>query len=490
MSRSFVGGSLVCPWAALVHIGLSLYSADSATIVVDNFASPKAIEQYWIGDRRIYGTGANMLKLKEAPLAERMRPRTLDEFVGQAKLVCEDGVLRQLVAGGRLTSFILWGPPGVGKTTLARIIASQTDSKWVSFSAVTSGIKEIKGVMAEAEAFMKIEGRRTILFVDEIHRFNKAQQDAFLPYVENGTITLVGATTENPSFEINSALLSRLKVFVLEDLSVDHLVKILRDALSDAERGLGGEDFKCSDELLKLLAVYASGDARTSLNSLELAVMLAQRRGAKELSENDIKSAIQQAVLKYDKDGEHHYNLISALHKSIRNSDVDASLYWLARMLEAGEEPMYIARRLVRFASEDVGLSAPQALPQAVAAMQAVDLIGMPEGKLALAQVVVFLALAPKSNAVYVAYQSAAADALNTVQHPVPLHLRNAPTRLMKDLGYSKGYKYAHDFAQGKAEDMDCLPEGLKGRKYYQPTARGFEAKIKDRAVGNSLPDQ
>lgn len=419
------------------------------------------------------------LKARKAPLAERMRPRNLDECAGQDRLLGQGGVLRDMAEGGELVSFILWGPPGVGKTTLARIIANNTDSRWVSFSAVISGIKEIKSVMSEAEAFMKIEGRRTILFVDEIHRFNKAQQDAFLPYVESGTIVLVGATTENPSFEINSALLSRLKVFILEELGLDALLPILRGALSDEERGLGSEKISASDQMLTRLALYSSGDARTALNSLELAVLLAKKRGVPELDERVIKEAIQQAVLKYDKDGEHHFNIISALHKSIRNSDADAGLYWLARMLEAGEDPLYVARRLVRFASEDIGLAAPQALPQAVAAMHAVELIGMPEAKLALAQTVVFLSLAPKSNAVYKAYGMAADDALNTLQHPVPLPLRNAPTKLMKDIGYGKDYKYAHDY-DNAATDMKCLPRELQDRKYYEPTARGFEGKFRD----------
>jgi len=416
-------------------------------------------------------------KLSQTPLADRMRPTSLDQFVGQEKLLAENGVLRQMVESDQLTSFILWGPPGTGKTTLARIIAHKTNSKWISFSAVTAGIKEIKAVMAEAEAFFKFEGRRTILFVDEIHRFNKAQQDAFLPYVESGTILLVGATTENPSFEVNSALLSRLRVFVLEELTLDHLQLILRRALADREHGLGQEALAADEEMLKLLAVYASGDARTALNSLELAAMLAKRQGRREMNEDDIKQAVQQAVLKYDKSGENHFNLISALHKSMRNSDVDASLYWLARMLEAGEDPLYVARRLVRFASEDVGLAAPQALPQAVAAMQAVELIGMPEAKLALSQAVVYMALAPKSNAVYKAYLAAQEDALTTIQHPVPLHLRNAPTALMKELGYAQGYKYAHDFAEGRA-DMSCLPDELYGRRYYHPSPRGFEGKL------------
>jgi putative ATPase len=418
--------------------------------------------------------------LSSAPLAERVRPRTLGEFVGQDKLLSPGGMLRQMIESDQLFSFILWGPPGVGKTTLARIIASETHSKWIAFSAVTSGVKDIKAVMAEAEAFRKIEGRRTLLFVDEIHRFNKAQQDAFLPYVENGTIVLIGATTENPSFEINSALLSRLKVFVLEELNLEELLKILKAALTDKERGLGDSDIRIDDEMLKSLAVYASGDARTALNSLELMALRCKRAGRAEVVEDDIKQAVQQAVLQYDKTGENHYNIISALHKSMRNSDVNASLYWLSRMLEAGEDPLYVARRIVRFASEDIGLAAPQALQQATAAMQAVDLIGMPEGKLALAQAVVYMALAPKSNAVYRAYEAAALDALNTIAHPVPMHLRNAPTKLMKELGYSKGYKYAHKY-EDAVTDMKCLPEELGDRKYYTPTNRGFEGKLEEK---------
>lgn len=419
------------------------------------------------------------MKVPEPPLADRMRPTTLDDFVGQERLLAPGSLLREMIDGDEVSSFILWGPPGVGKTTLAKIIAKKTDSKWISFSAVTSGIKEIKTVMAEAEAFQKLENRRTILFVDEIHRFNKAQQDAFLPYVESGTIVLIGATTENPSFELNSALLSRMKVFVMDELGLEDLVLILRRALNDEVNGLAKYKLEVDDDSLRLLSTYASGDARTALNSLELLAKLLNRQKKTTATEDDIRQAVQQAVLKYDKTGEHHYNLISALHKSIRNSDVNASLYWLARMLEAGEEPLYIARRLVRFASEDIGMAAPQALEQAVSAMHAVDLIGMPEGKLALAQVVVYMSYAPKSNAVYMAYNAAARDALNSLQHPVPMHLRNAPTKLMKDIGYSKGYKYAHNYDNAQT-DMQCLPVELSGKVYYEPTDRGFESKFKE----------
>lgn len=418
------------------------------------------------------------VKPNSAPLAERMRPASLDELVGQERLFSSNGLLREMIESDELFSFILWGPPGVGKTTMARLIATKTNSKWISFSAVTSGIKEIKGVMAEAEAAFNFAGQRTLLFVDEIHRFNKAQQDAFLPYLEAGTIVLIGATTENPSFELNAALLSRLKVFVLSELTIDEVAEILRNAVNNTERGLGNLELKISDDQLKLISTYASGDARTALNSLELLGSVMKRRKITEASDADIKDAVQQAILKYDKTGENHYNLISALHKSIRNSDADASLYWLARMLEAGEDPMYIARRLVRFASEDIGLAHPQALEQAVAAMQAVDLIGMPEGKLALAQIVVLMSVCPKSNAVYMAYNAAAADALNSLQHPVPFHLRNAPTKLMKEVGYGKGYKYAHNYASAKT-DMKCLPEDLEGTVYYEPSERGFEGKLR-----------
>jgi putative ATPase len=413
-----------------------------------------------------------------APLAERMRPATLDEYVGQERLLARNGMLREMIESDEISSFILWGPPGVGKTTLARLITRKTNTSWISFSAVTAGIKEIKGVMAEAEANFNFGGKRTILFVDEIHRFNKAQQDAFLPYLEAGTIILIGATTENPSFELNSALLSRLKVFILEELSIDDVAAILRNAVDDEERGLGKLGLKITDDQLKLIATYSSGDARTALNSLEWLSSILKRRGATEANDDQIKDAVQQAILKYDKTGENHYNLISALHKSMRNSDPDAGLYWLARMLEAGEDPLYVARRLVRFASEDIGLAHPQALEQAVAATRAVEFIGMPEGKLALAQLVVFMSNCPKSNAIYMGYNAAAADALGTIQHPVPFHLRNAPTKLMKEVGYGKGYKYAHDYNDAKT-DMNCLPEELIGTVYYEPTDRGFEGKIK-----------
>jgi putative ATPase len=420
-------------------------------------------------------------KRAPAPLAERMRPRTFDELVGQEDVLAPGKPLREAIERDLLQSIILWGPPGTGKTTLARIIAETTRARFVSFSAVLAGIKEIREVMSEAERLRRTTGRRTIVFIDEIHRFNKAQQDAFLPRVETGDIILVGATTENPSFEVNAALLSRSKVFVLRGLTADEVGTIVRRALADPERGLGAAGVAVDEDAIRAIALYANGDARSALNLLELSVAAAPGgEGQQRIDTARVEQAIQRRALLYDKSGEEHYNLISALHKSMRNSDPDASVYWLARMLEAGEDPLYVARRLVRFASEDIGNADPQALPLAVAAKDAVHFIGMPEGNTALAQAVIYLATAPKSNAVYTAYAQAAADALSDVAQPVPLHLRNAPTKLMKDLEYGKGYRYAHDEAAGVA-DMTCLPAALEGRQYYQPTERGFEKEIRRR---------
>ena len=419
-----------------------------------------------------------------APLAERMRPRNFDELVGQEELLAPGKPLREAIERDLLQSIILWGPPGTGKTTLARIIADSTKARFVSFSAVLSGIKEIREVMLEAERIRRATGRRTIVFIDEIHRFNKAQQDAFLPRVEAGDIVLIGATTENPSFEVNAALLSRSKVFVLRGLTVEEVAMISRRALTDRERGLGREDVEVDADAVDAIALYANGDARAALNLLELSVAAApQESGRRKLDAGRVAQAIQRRALLYDKSGEEHYNLISALHKSMRNSDPDASVYWLARMVEAGEDPLYIARRLVRFASEDIGNADPQALTVAVAAKDAVHFIGMPEGNTALAQAAIYLATAPKSNAVYVAYSRAAADAHGDVAEPVPLHLRNAPTRLMKELEYGKAYRYAHDEAEA-VTDMSCLPRALEGRRYYQPPERGFEKEIKRRLDG------
>jgi len=412
------------------------------------------------------------------PLADRMRPRTLDEFVGQEHLVAPGKPLRTQIERDDLGSLIFWGPPGTGKTTLAQIIARATKAEFIEFSAVLAGIKEIKQVMAEAERARQY-GTRTIVFVDEIHRFNKAQQDAFLPHVEKGNIRLIGATTENPSFEIISALLSRSRVNTLKPLTEEQIVVLLKRALNDKERGLGTMNLKTSDEVLAKIASYSSGDARTAYNALEVAASLAG--GAKsEITDAIVTDALQKRVLLYDKAGEEHYNLISALHKSVRNSDPDAALYWLARMLEAGEDPLYIARRVVRMAVEDIGLADPGALSLCMAARDAVDFIGMPEGNLALAQAVVYLALAPKSNALYTAYSDVQQDVEQTAAEPVPLHLRNAPTGLMKGMGYGQGYKYAHDL-ENKVADMQCLPDNLKGRAYYQPTNEGTEKRIRER---------
>lgn len=417
------------------------------------------------------------------PLADRMRPRTLDEFVGQEHLVAPGKPLRTQIERDDTGSLIFWGPPGTGKTTLAQIIARMTKAEFIEYSAVLTGIKEIKQVMADAERARQY-GTRTIVFIDEIHRFNKAQQDAFLPHVEKGNIRLIGATTENPSFEIISALLSRSRVYVLKPLTAEQAVLLLKRALADEERGLGAMKLHASDDVLQKIAAYSSGDARSAYNVLEVAATLARGRAGKEIgaeiTEDVVQDALQKRVLLYDKSGEEHYNLISALHKSVRNSDPDAALYWLGRMLEAGEDPLYIARRVVRMAVEDIGLAEPNALALCMAARDAVDFIGMPEGNLALAQAVVYLSLAPKSNALYTAYADVQQDVERTAAEPVPLHLRNAPTGLMKGLGYGQGYQYAHE-VEGKVADMQCLPDNLRNRVYYQPTNEGVERRIRER---------
>jgi putative ATPase len=410
------------------------------------------------------------------PLADRMRPQTLDEFLGQEHLVGPGKPLRVQIEGGQLTSLILWGPPGSGKTSLAMLIARQSRAEFIPFSAVLSGIKEIKAVMADAERARRL-GHRTLLFIDEIHRFNKAQQDAFLPYVERGDVILIGATTENPSFEVISALLSRTKVYTLRALESQEIVALLKRALAIPERGLGHLNLKIAEELLDEIAVASSGDARAALNTLEIAAGLAQQG---VIGEQAVADALQRKVLLYDKGGEEHYNLISALHKSVRSSDVNAALYWLARMMKAGEDRLYLARRLMRMAIEDIGLADPRAVEQAVACMQAVHFLGIPEGDQALAQLTIYLALAPKSDAAYRALNQVNETVESTTAAPVPLHLRNAPTRLMKALGYGRGYRHAHD-EEDAVTDMTCLPESLEGTVFYQPTDRGFEQRLKER---------
>lgn len=413
------------------------------------------------------------------PLASRLRPQTLNEYCGQKHLLGEGKILRRLIESDSVSSMIFWGPPGVGKTTLARIIANRTKANFIDFSAVTSGIKEIKTVMEQAEKNRRF-GEKTILFVDEIHRFNKAQQDAFLPFVEKGSIILIGATTENPSFEVNGALLSRCKVFVLQELKTDELCGLLKHALTD-ERGFGLQKVEIDDALIESIANFANGDARSALSTLEMAVLNGVFDGEKTVvTAETLEQCISRKSLLYDKNGEQHYNIISALHKSMRNSDPDASVYWLARMLEAGEDPLYIARRITRFASEDIGLADPRALEIAVAVFQACRLIGMPECTVHLTEAVVYMSLAPKSNALYTAYGSAKRDAVNMLAEPVPLVICNAPTKLMKELEYGKGYQYAHDTAD-KLTDMQCLPDSLLGREYYRPTEEGVEARFKAR---------
>ncbi len=417
---------------------------------------------------------------KYEPLAYRMRPRNLSEFVGQEHLIGNGKILKKMIESDNVSSMIFWGPPGVGKTTLARIIAHETKSDFINFSAVTSGIKEIKKVMEDADNNKKL-GIKTILFVDEIHRFNKAQQDAFLPFVEKGAIVLIGATTENPSFEINNALLSRCRTFVLKELSVENILTLLKRAITD-KRGFGKSKVEIAEDDLKFIATFASGDARSALTTLDMIITNSDidKEGVIHVTRENIEECLTKKTLLYDKDGEEHYNIISALHKSMRNSDPDAAVYWLARMLEAGEEPLYIARRIVRFASEDIGLADTNALNVAVNVYQACHFIGMPECNVHLTEAVIYMSIAPKSNACDVAYMNACRDALNTIAEPVPLQIRNAPTKLMQNLNYGKGYKYAHDY-EDKLTTMDCLPPSLIGKTYYQPTTQGNEIKFKQR---------
>ena len=417
--------------------------------------------------------------VQKDPLAARLRPASLQDYVGQKHLLGKGKILYNLIEKDLVSSMIFWGPPGVGKTTLARIIARQTQAHFINFSAVTSGIREIKAVMKEAED-ARLYGRKTIVFVDEIHRFNKAQQDAFLPYVEKGSIILIGATTENPSFEVNAALLSRCKVFVLKALEVSDLVELLKHALQD-ERGFGSQHVLITEEQLRMLAMFANGDARTALNTLEMVVLNGESSEAGTVITKEVlEQCTSQKSLLYERQGEEHYNLISALHKSMRNSDVDAAIYWLARMLEAGEDPLYVARRLVRFASEDIGMADSRALEICVAVYQACHFLGMPECNVHLTHAVTYLSLSPKSNALYMAYGAAKEDAVHMLSEPVPLQIRNAPTSLMKDLHYGEGYQYAHD-TQEKLTNMECMPESLKGREYYHPTIQGSEARVSKR---------
>ena len=416
----------------------------------------------------------------ESPLASRMRPTTLEEVVGQEHIIGKDKLLYRAIKADKLGSVIFYGPPGTGKTTLAKVIANTTSARFTQLNATTAGKKDMGEVVKEAQQHLGMYGKKTILFVDEIHRFNKAQQDAFLPFVEKGSIVLIGATTENPSFEVNAALLSRCKVFVLQALSEDELVELMKRAIKDP-RGFGNQTVEITDEMLKMLAAFANGDARTALGTLEMVVLNGHREGDKTtVTMETLEQCISRKSLLYDKTGEEHYNIISALHKSMRNSDPDAAVYWLSRMLEAGEDPLYVARRLIRFASEDVGMADSRALEIAVAAYQASHFIGMPECSVNLTHAVVYLSMAPKSNALYVAYESAKRDAQKMLSEPVPLVIRNAPTKLMKELHYGEGYEYAHDTAE-KLTAMQCLPDSLAGKKYYRPTEQGSEARVKER---------